>query len=54
MEADPSNAMAWVSQSGTKPWKFYFYFNDIELLSSHLDVPYHYELRSATNSITMC
>ena len=51
VESDFSNAVAWVSNRKTFPWKFQFHFNEIKELSSSLNVEFHHEVRSA-NSMT--
>lgn len=36
----------WVSNVGSKPWKFQFYFNEIKHLLAHLQVVFCHEMKS--------
>lgn len=49
MESNSSNAISWVSNRATYPWKFQFMFNEIRDLSSIMNVTFHYEVRSANS-----
>ncbi|XXG72211.1 hypothetical protein AAC387_Pa07g1359 [Persea americana] len=51
VESNSSNAIAWVSNRKTFPWKFQFHFNEIKELSSSLNVEFHREVRSANSMV---
>lgn len=37
----------WASHIESRPWKFQFHLEEIKELSSHLDVAFHHEVKSA-------
>lgn len=52
LEACQYKGQAWTIV-GPKPWKFQFFFNEIKELSSHLDVAFPHEFRSANSILYM-
>lgn len=50
VEDDSPNAIAWVSKQKVNPWKFQFFFNEIWVLSSSINVDFRHKVRLA-NSI---
>ncbi|XXG59908.1 hypothetical protein AAC387_Pa04g1911 [Persea americana] len=51
VESDSSNAVTRVSNRKTFPWKLQFHFNEIEELSSSLNVEFHHEVRLANSMV---
>eukprot|EP00268_Persea_americana_P044027 TRINITY_DN44462_c0_g1_i1.p1 TRINITY_DN44462_c0_g1~~TRINITY_DN44462_c0_g1_i1.p1 ORF type:complete len:100 (+),score=16.34 TRINITY_DN44462_c0_g1_i1:64-363(+) len=49
VESDSSNTIAWVSNRKANPWKFKFLFNEIQALSSSINVVFCHELISANH-----
>lgn len=47
MEGDSCSAISWVLNSASGPWKFYFYFSEIKLLSSAIEVEFRLIICSA-------